>query len=146
MRKNIIIVITLGILIGYLFGHLMYVNYEGIEYKEDDGNIYYVQYGVYTNYEAALSNSSKLDNYKIIELDDKYYVYLGITTSFDNALKIKNLYLEKDIHTYIRSDYVNNSETLKRLKEYDLKLCELEHENDIQSVIKEIFLNQEISL
>ena len=146
MRKNIIIVITLGILIGYLFGHLIYLNYEGIEYKEDDGNIYYVQYGVYTNYEAALSNSNKLDNYKILEMDDKYYVYLGVTTSFENALKIQNLYKEKDIHTYIRSDFVNNSETLNKLKEYDLKLDKLEHEIDIQSVIKEIFLNQEISL
>ena len=43
MKKNIIIVITLGILCGYLFGNLIYKNYDGTKYLEDDGNIYYVQ-------------------------------------------------------------------------------------------------------
>lgn len=146
MKKNIIIVITLGILTGYLFGHLIYQNYDGLEYQEFDGNIYYVQYGVYTNNEAALENAKNLDNYIIKETDEKYYIYLGITTSYNTALKIQDLYKEKDIYTYIRSDYVENSETLTMLKEYDSRLDESNEEEDIQSVIKEIFANQELNL
>lgn len=146
MKKNIIIVITLGILTGYLFGHLIYKNYDGVEYKDFDGNIYYVQYGVYTNNEAACENAKKLENYIIKEIDEKYYVYLGVTTSYNTALKIQELYNSKDIYSYIRSDYVENSETLNALKEYDLKMEELKDEEEIQSVIKEIFENSELNL
>lgn len=146
MKKNIIIVIILGSLIGFLFGNLLFKNYEGIEYMDEDGNIYYVQYGVYTSNEAALNNASKLNNYKIIELDDKYYVYLGVTTDYDLAVKIQNMYKEKDIYTYIRSDYVSNSETLELLKQFDDKLKDKENEEEIESVMQEIFENQELNL
>ena len=146
MKKNLIIVIVLGILTGFLFGNLIYKNYSGIEYLNEDGNIYYVQYGVYTSQDAALSNASNLDNYLIQEMDDKYYVYLGVTTNYNTALKIQNLYNEQDIHTYIRSDYVSNSETLNKLKEYDLKLEDLEQEEEIKEVIKEIFSESSLNL
>lgn len=146
MKKNIIIVIILGIFIGYLFGNLIYKNYAGIEYLESDGNIYYVQYGVYTTNEAAISNSLKLDNYIIKELDEKYYVYLGITTSYNNALKIQNMYLDNNIYSYIRDDYVKNSETLNILKAYDEKINEYSDFDNIKSVIKEIFENKELNL
>ncbi len=146
MKKNIIIVIVLGILVGYLFGNVIYKNYEGIEYQEDDGNIYYVQYGVYTSNEAALENVKGLDSYVIKELDDKFYVYLGVTTNYATALKIQNIYKDKNVYTYIRSDYVTNSETLNRLKEFDLKLEQTEKEEDIEAVVKEIFENKELNL
>lgn len=146
MKKNIIIVIAFGVLTGFLFGKLIYQNYDGMEYLNEDGNIYYVQYGVYTSNEAALSNARNLDNYVIKELDDKYYVYLGITTSYNTALKIQSLYEEKDIHTYIRSDYVENSETLMKLKEYDSKIDTLENEDEIKAVIQEIFSCKELNL
>ena len=143
MRKNVIIVICLGIIIGYVFGNIIFNNYEGKEYIESDGNIYYVQYGVYTTEEAAKENSQKLDNYKIVELDDKYYIYLGVTTSYNTALQIQNFYKEKNIYTYIRSDYVNNSETLDILKQFDSKIKD---EEDISKVMKEIFENKELDI
>lgn len=145
MKKNIIIVITLGILVGYLFGNLIYKNYDGVKYLEEDGNIYYVQYGVYTSEEAAKKNVLNLDSYVIKELDDKYYVYLGVTTSYENALRIQNIYQDRDIYTYIRSDYVENSETLNKLKEYDLKLSN-SNIQEVGVVVQEIFTNLELNL
>ena len=145
MKKNIIIVILFGSLVGYLFGYLIYGNYNGIEYIENDGNIYYVQYGVYTSNEAAYENTSNLDNYIIQENDDKYYVYLGVTTSLNNALKIQEYYKEKDIYTYIRDDYVKNSETLSLLNEYDLKIVDATNE-ELTTVIKEILESYELNL
>lgn len=139
MKKNIMIVITLGTLIGYLFGQLLYKNYDGKEYIKEDGNIYFVQYGVYTSNEVALENASRLDNYKIVENDDKYYVYLGITTNLDTALKIQELYKQQAIYSYIRSDYVTNSETLEKLKQYDEILSVESKDEDIKAVVKEIF-------
>ena len=80
MKKSIIIVILIGSIFGLLFGKLLFKNYDGIKYLNETGNIYYIQYGVYTSYDAALKNTSSLNNAKIIEIDDKYYVYLGITS------------------------------------------------------------------
>lgn len=145
MKKNIIIVIIFGSLIGFLFSKMLFKNYEGKEYYQENGNIYYIQYGVYTSNEAALNNVSDLTNYKIIENDDKYYVYLGITSDYENALKIKKMYEEKDIYSYIRADYVKNSETLDKLKEYDSKLTQLNDNSKIQEVIQEIFQETDLS-
>ena len=94
MKKSIIIVILIGSLIGLLFGQIIFKNYKGKEYLNETGNIYYIQYGVYTSKEAALKNSSSLDNYKIVENDDKYSVYLGITSNYDIALNVDYLGVE----------------------------------------------------
>ena len=146
MKKNIIIVILFGSLVGFIFGGIIFNNYRGAEYLNDDGNIYYLQYGVYTTKTAAEENTKKLNNnYVIREMDDKYYVYLGITENYDLALKIQKYYKDQNIYTYIRSDYVENSETLNKLKDYDNKIKNIKEE-EISSVMKEIFDNSELNL
>ncbi len=143
MNKNIIIVILFGSLIGYLFGNIIFNNYKGKDYIEIDGNIYYLQYGVYTTNEAAINSTKNLnEKYFIKEIDNKYYVYLGVTSNYDLALKLKEKYENKNIHIYIRSDYVENSETLDKLKEYDEKI----NDDNIESVMQEIFENSELNL
>ena len=143
MNKNIIIVILFGSLIGYLFGNLLFKNYSGSNYINSDGNIYYLQYGVYTTKEAAELNTINLTReYIIKEIDNKYYIYLGITTSYDKALELKKLFEQDNIYIYIRSDYVENSETLEILKQYDLKI----NNDNVSSVMKEIFENEELNL
>ena len=145
MKKQVLIVILFGSLVGYLFGSILFHNYKGNKYINEDGNIYYLQYGVYKTRESALLNTKKLNNYTIIETDEKYYVYLGVTEDYNLALKLQNYYKDKNIYTYIRSDYVENSETLEKLKEYDNKLKDSDDEK-ILSVMKEIFENIELNL
>lgn len=117
MKKNIIIVILIGSLLGFIFGNFIFKNYKGVNYLDSDGNIFYLQYGVYTTQEAANLNTKNLQHkYFIKEQDNKYYVYLGVTVDYDMALKLKEKYEKENIHIYIRSDYVENSETLYKLK------------------------------
>lgn len=144
MKKSIIIVILIGSMFGLLFGKLLFKNYDGKKYLNETGNIYYIQYGVYTSNDAAIKNASDLEKYKIIENDDKYYVYLGITSNYDVALKIQKLYKEKGIYTFIRSDYVKNSETLELIKKYDNSLNDTSNLNDIQEVFEEVLNNSKI--
>ncbi|MBR3661130.1 MAG: hypothetical protein IKN63_04405 [Bacilli bacterium] len=144
MKKNIIIVILFGSLIGYLFGSIIFKNYKGSDLINEDGNIYYLQYGVYTTIEAANSNTENLkEEHFIKELDNKYYVYLGVTTDYDKALKLKEKYENENIHIYIRSDFVENSETLKKLKEYDEQIDNLDNTSE---VMKKIFENSNLNL
>ena len=143
MKKKVILVILGGIFFGYLFGLIFFKNYKGFDYLESDGNIYYLQYGVYTTLESANNNTSNLNEvYYIKELDNKYYVYLGVTADYDKALKLKDIYEKNNIHIYIRSDYVENSETLDKLKEYD----ELLQEDNINAVMQEIFQDSNLNL
>ncbi len=144
MKKQVIIIILFGSFVGYLFGSLIFKNYRGVEYLESDGNIYYLQYGVYTTNDAAILSTNNLDTtYVIWENDEKYYVYLGVTTNYDIALRLQEMYKNKNIYTFIRSEYVENSETLDKLKEYDKKL---ENLDNVDMVMKEIFENQELNL
>ena len=48
----------------------------------------------------------------------------------------------ENIYIYIRSDYVENSEILDKLKEYDNKITD----DNVETVMKEIFENDDISL
>lgn len=138
MKKSIIIVILIGSIFGLLFGKLLFKNYDGIKYLNETGNIYYIQYGVYTSHEAAFKNTSSLTNAKIMEIDDKYYVYLGITSNYEVAVKVQSLYKEKGIYTYIRSDYVKNSETLDSLKKLE-NYQDNSSLSDYQEVFKNVF-------
>ena len=143
MRKNIIIVILLGSFLGFLLGGIIFNNYKGKNYLESDGNIYYLQYGVYTTLDAATNNSKNLSHeYFIREMDDKYYVYLGVTANLNKANELKQKYESENIHIYIRSDFVENSETLEKLKEYDSSL----NNDNVDTVMKEIFENTELNL
>ena len=143
MKKNIIIVILLGSLAGFIFGGLLFKNYSGSDYLESDGNIYYLQYGVYTTEEAAVNNSMNINHEHFIrEMDGKYYVYLGVTANYDKAVELKKNLESDNIHIYIRDDYVENSETLDKLKNYDKEL----NDNNVETVMKEIFENSELNL
>ena len=143
MKKSIILVILLGSFLGFFFGGLIFKNYSGSNYLESDGNIYYLQYGVYTTLEAAYNNSININHEHFIrEMDDKYYVYLGVTTDLEKAKTLKEKYEKENIHIYIRDDYVENSETLEKLKSYDLKITD----DNVESVMKEIFENTELNL
>ena len=143
MKKQIILVIILGSFLGILLGNFIFKNYQGTNYLESDGNIFYLQYGVYTSKEAAEVNSKKIiKEHFIKELDNKYYVYLGVTTDYDRAVKLQKELEQENIHIYIRSDYVENSETLEKLKEYEKEI----NDENIQSVMKEIFENSELNL
>ena len=138
MKRYVILVIIFGSLLGYFFGNIFYHNYRGKEYINSDGNIYYIQYGVYTNEETAVSNSKNLSYYFLKEIDDKFYVFLGITADYGLALELQKKYLEDNIYTYIRSDYVENSEDLEKLKAYDERIKNTSSE-EIGMVMQEIF-------
>ena len=81
--------------------------------------------------------------YKHHIVNNKYYVYLGVTTDYDKALKLKEKYENENIHIYIRSDFVENSETLKKLKEYDEQIDNLDNTSE---VMKKIFENSNLNL
>lgn len=106
-----------------------------------DGNIYFLQYAVFTKEDVMKEVTKKLDNYFVITEDNKYYVYLGAYTSFSNALKYQKILEENGIYTYLKNDYLNNGkeDDIKKLDKEILKENDPKKMREINNQIIEIF-------
>jgi len=82
MKKHMPIV--LAIIIGIIFGNIIFNSYETETVMSSDGSIYMLQYGAYTNESILKENIKKLNNdsYIVEQSDDNYYVYFGVTTNY----------------------------------------------------------------
>ena len=97
-----------------------------------DGNIYYLQYAIFTNLDVLNDNIDKLDDYYLVTEDNKYYVYLGAYTDLLKANEMQKEYEKNGIYTYIKNDYLGNMDIVDKIKEK-------ESENkDIKLINKEI--------
>ena len=109
-----------------------------------DGNIYLLQYGSYTNEEVMNENIQRLDNYIVYLNDDKYYVFVGASTFYENAMRLSELLEEEGIYTYIKNDYISDSELLNKISNLDKEIIKnnnLIKEKNIQilKLLKEEF-------
>lgn len=125
-------------LIGLFFGSLLFDSYEEETVMTSDGNVYMLQYGAYTSESVMLENVKKLDKsiYIIDKVNDIYYVYLGITGSYDNALMIVKLYESKNVFLYIKEEYLGKSNLIKEIKKLDSLIKEKNNLQDITGYLK----------
>lgn len=141
MKINFLISIVCALLLGYLCANFIFSEYKDSQtvYGES-GIIYFLQYGVYTNKEHEKINASK---YLEVKENDKYYIYIGMTTSLENAEKIKRTYKDKGIELYIKSDYVSNKEFVSELSQYDILLDNSKTEEEMNSVLSTVLSSYE---
>lgn len=151
MKKLFITLLVTG-LISFLFGNYIFSVYKNnLEDVIKSASslyetIYMLQYGSYKNKEDALNND--LDNY-ILEIEEGFYkVYVGITFSRENALKIKEIYKKKGNDIYVKEKLINNLEFLDLLNSYDNLINEKDNneilsiQNNIIDKYKELILNE----
>jgi hypothetical protein len=91
-----------------------------------DGNIYLLQYGSYISKNVLEENIKKLDDYIIVEEDNKYYVYIGAFTSLSNAKLLQEMFNNQNIYTYIKNDYIGNNEVMEEIKKLDKEIIKNE--------------------
>ena len=113
MKKTFLISlisITLGAIIGIMFNST---------YKEKlintfgEGKTYYfIQEGVYSSKEIMRENTKDILIKTVDVLNNKQYVYLGITRNSNNAKKIKAIYEKKGYQIYIKEQNLSNEESL----------------------------------
>ncbi len=135
MRKNFIIPMLLAILIGFFSAKFVFV--EKTEREEDYYNAYFLQQGVYTNRDV-IDKYIKDRNAIVLKEDNKYYVYLGVTTDRDNASKLKKIYDSNNQELYIKKTKIDDIEFLKNLEQYDILLSSAEKADDVKSINKAI--------
>lgn len=123
----------MAILISIIFSKIIFSSYRSEQVMESYGNIYYLQYATFTNKEVMNDNIKKLDSYIIYDVDNKYYVHLGIYANLDTALKVKKILENDDVYTYIKSDYISDTLLIKEIRKNDNLVME---ESDINKILE----------
>lgn len=120
MKKLFIMCLISGF-ISIMFGNYIFNIYKSklddtLEVISTNEKVYMLLYGSYNSKE-------KVDNLKIsdylLEVDDFYKVYIGITRTIENANIIKEIHKQLGNDIYIREKIINNLEFLDYLNYND---------------------------
>lgn len=131
--------VMMAVIIGIVFGNIIFNSYETETVMSSDGNVYMLQYGAYTNENVLKENIKNLsnDSYIVDKVFDNYYVYFGITTNYYNALNIVNIYKDKGIFLYIKENYVGKSQLIDKIKSLDLLMKDEDNQEMVLNYTKE---------
>lgn len=139
MKKNINLVLFC-VIIGLFMGTYMFSQYDkekieniSLTSKYINQNIYAFQYGVYSNKENMINNLKNI-KYTYQLIDNKYYVYVGMTTKKENIDKLKNYFNSLSYNIYLKEINVSG-EYAEKLSQYDLLLDEATTNESISTIL-----------
>lgn len=143
MKNKIIVPTILSILIGGYLGYLIfnqykYNNSDVTTFNEESTPIYFLQQGVYSSIESMNENTNEISDYIYFKEDDKYKVYIGITTNKDNAEKITNIFKDKNYEIYTKEMNIEDKAFVEKLKQYDELIKASDDQNVILGLLKQI--------
>ena len=145
MKKYILsflIALTIGFFLCKFFLN-QYNNYTNVTVSNMGDTLYFIQYGVYSNYDSMEENTINLQNYVYNIDDNKYYVYIGITKDEKNKNKIVNYYNSIGYETIVKEYQIKNEKFINELINYDNVLRETTDETAISSLINQILIKYE---
>ena len=137
IRKNLGI-IFLAVALSVVFAKAMFSSYKNEQVMSSDGNLYLLQYGSYISRDVMEENVKKLDDYFMYEDDDKYYVFLGAYTDLSIAKKVSKILDNKGIYTYIKNDYLGNSEVISKINTLEKNIIMEDDEEKINEINQKI--------
>lgn len=136
-----IIFIFFGVVSGYILNTHLHLN--SIETFKEETNYYFLQEGIYSNLDILKENTKNLDVKLINEENNKYYVYLAITTKEETAEKIKKIYDKKGYQTYIKEINLANEEFYNNVIQFDLLIEHTNKEEEILTIEEVVLANYE---
>lgn len=143
MKKTIIISL-LFLAIGVLIGTKLYAATTSLQATFQDGETYYfLQEGVYSSKEIMEENTKDLTTKIVEEENNKFYVYVGITKTIENAKKIKKIYESKNYNIYIKEVIINNEELSSNITQFDLLINSTKESDEILTINEVVLANYE---
>ena len=133
MKKNFWIPLTIAIVLGFISAQIVYSTYRN-NLSSSSYNAYLLQIASFENVDSISSDMKDNADYLIVNENNMYNVYVGITTELSKEKKIKNIYEKKDIEVYIKPTVINNIEFVSNLEQYDLLISEVENEDNLISI------------
>lgn len=136
MNIKVIIPIFFAILVGFLFGKVIFNNYDNntVNAFNEGEKVYFIKA---CNFEKE--SDIKIDNindYLVLLEDNVYNVYLGITKNKDNVVLIKNYFLDTFKNITVEEKYISNDIFISSLKEYDKVISIVNKKDDLLSILK----------
>lgn len=139
MKIKALVPIFFSILVGFLFGRVIFDNYSKksvLAFNEGE-KVYLVKLASYDSLEEIENSKSLL----VLSNDSSYNLYAGITKQKDNANKIINYYKDSYKDITIDTLYVNDLKFLTELKEYDKLVSIVTKKDDLISIESIILAN-----
>lgn len=140
--KKYFMPILLALITGLILGRFVLNQYEFegkiVPVGAKSKNAYFIQQGVYSSKESMEENMTDFPYYIYTIIDDKYYVYIGITFLEENLEKIKGYYEKKGYITYVKELSVNDEKFITVLEQYDNLLQGSDEEEVIGTVCSQV--------
>ena len=143
MKKTMLLAVIFVVL-GAICGNYLYQKApDSISVFQEDNAYYFLQEGVYSSKEIMQENAGDLTNKLTILEDNKYYVYVGITKTRENAEKIQKIYKDMGYQTYINEMKLDNEEFSNNVVQFDLLVKESDSADDILTIEEVVLANYE---
>lgn len=104
---------------------------------------YFIQEGVYSSKEIMTENTKDIQVKTVDTLNNKQYVYLGITRDNNNAKKIKDIYEKKGYQIYIKEQNLSNEEFYNNVTQFDILVNSTDKASEILTIEEVVLANYE---
>ena len=140
MKRKFILPVICALILGYLCANYVLALY--LEDSSSDNNTYFLQIAAYKNKES-INDLEEIENKIVLEEDDKYYVYIGITNDIKIAKNIIKMYKDKNINLYIKEKNIDNTAFKLALEQYDVLLKNAHNIDEISAILKTVLATYE---
>lgn len=139
------IVSLASIILGALSAMLLNSTYkEKLINTFSEGKTYYfIQEGVYSSKEIMTENTKDIQVKTVDTINNKQYVYLGITRDNNNAKKIKDIYEKKGYQIYIKEQNLSNEEFYNNVTQFDILVNSTDKDSEILTIEEVVLANYE---
>lgn len=104
---------------------------------------YFIQEGVYSSKEIMTENTKDIQVKTVDTINNKQYVYLGITRDNNNAKKIKDIYEKKGYQIYIKEQNLSNEEFYNNVTQFDILVNNTDKASEILTIEEVVLANYE---
>ena len=141
MKNKYIIPITISLVISLLIGKTFFDNYKqnNVFAKELNNKVYMLKI-IFNNKDNMKQKFKDYTYYIYKKENNKYSLYIGITSDIKNASVIKQHFSDKGYKVFIEEKNIKNKKFLSVLNEYD-KIFKVIDKENIDNILKVIIEN-----
>ena len=142
--KRTFILALLFIIIGSVCGYI-FKDYgvAAMEVFAPGNSVYFLQEGSYSNMDSIPSKLDDIRGKLIVEEDNKFNVYLGITLDVNNANLIVDMYKALGINLIVKESNIVNESFLSNVEQFDILVRESDDYEDVSTIQEVILANYE---
>ena len=142
--KKLIILSIIFILLGFLLGEFLFTDkIELIKRLQKGDTYYFLEEGVYTDLSKINNKLTDIGKRVIVNKDNKYYVYVGITKDLEVLEKLKKIYEDKNINIYPKEIILSSNYFSVNVDQFDLLIKDTKDIDQILTIEEVVLSNYE---